>query len=345
MADLDRQVLDRAGDDREHREEHGVAVARDDLGRHRLDRQAELGGDVRLDPRIDVCEGADRARDGAGRDLAACFLQPPPAAGEGGVVPGELEAEGGRLGVDAVAAAEAGGVFVLLGAALQRRQQRIEVGEQQVARLGELQRQAGIEHVGRRHPLMDDAGVRPDMLGEVGEKGDDVVAGLALDRLDALDLEAAALPHRGGGLRRDHADRGLGVAGMGLDLEPQAEPVGRLPDPAHCGSAVAGDHGGLFAGGGLNGAVPAGRCQLFRTRNGGGQAMWLAWMKSVQRTCHPSHSEAEVATVGILSGLLGFLRTRKKFWLAPILLIILIFGGLTVLAKGNAVAPFIYTLF
>ncbi len=108
----------------------------------------ELGGDVRLDPRIDVCEGADRARDGAGRDLAACFLQPPPAAGEGGVVPGELEAEGGRLGVDAVAAAEAGGVFVLLGAALQRRQQRIEVGEQQVARLGELQRQAGVEHVG-----------------------------------------------------------------------------------------------------------------------------------------------------------------------------------------------------
>ena len=40
-----------------------------------------------------------------------------------------------------------------------------------------------------------------------------------------------------------------------------------------------------------------------------------------------------------------FLRERKKFWLAPILILMLVFGGLLVLAKGSAVAPFIYTLF
>ncbi|MDJ0609809.1 MAG: DUF5989 family protein [Kiloniellales bacterium] len=40
-----------------------------------------------------------------------------------------------------------------------------------------------------------------------------------------------------------------------------------------------------------------------------------------------------------------FLRVRKKFWLAPIMLIILLFGGLLVLAQGSAVAPFIYTVF
>ena len=40
-----------------------------------------------------------------------------------------------------------------------------------------------------------------------------------------------------------------------------------------------------------------------------------------------------------------FLRERKKFWLAPILIMMLVFGGLLVLAKGSAVAPFIYTLF
>ena len=40
-----------------------------------------------------------------------------------------------------------------------------------------------------------------------------------------------------------------------------------------------------------------------------------------------------------------FLRARKKFWLAPIMLIILLFGGLLVLAQGSAVAPFIYTVF
>ncbi len=40
-----------------------------------------------------------------------------------------------------------------------------------------------------------------------------------------------------------------------------------------------------------------------------------------------------------------FLRSRKKYWLLPILLVMLIFGALLVLAQGSAVAPFIYTLF
>ena len=40
-----------------------------------------------------------------------------------------------------------------------------------------------------------------------------------------------------------------------------------------------------------------------------------------------------------------FLRTRKKYWLLPILLVMLIVGALLVLAQGSAVAPFIYTLF
>ena len=41
----------------------------------------------------------------------------------------------------------------------------------------------------------------------------------------------------------------------------------------------------------------------------------------------------------------SFLRIRKKFWLVPILVMLLIFGALLVLAQGSAVAPFIYTLF
>ncbi|MDA8919291.1 DUF5989 family protein [Candidatus Pelagibacter sp.] len=40
-----------------------------------------------------------------------------------------------------------------------------------------------------------------------------------------------------------------------------------------------------------------------------------------------------------------FLKFRKKYWLLPILLVLLIFGGLIVLSQGSAVAPFIYTLF
>lgn len=40
-----------------------------------------------------------------------------------------------------------------------------------------------------------------------------------------------------------------------------------------------------------------------------------------------------------------FLKTRKKYWLLPIIITLLLFGGLIVLTSGSAVAPFIYTLF
>ena len=40
-----------------------------------------------------------------------------------------------------------------------------------------------------------------------------------------------------------------------------------------------------------------------------------------------------------------FLKIRKKYWLMPIIVVLVIFGGLIVLSQGSAVAPFIYTLF
>lgn len=40
-----------------------------------------------------------------------------------------------------------------------------------------------------------------------------------------------------------------------------------------------------------------------------------------------------------------FMRVRKKYWMLPIVLMMIVFGGLLVLTKGSAVAPFIYTLF
>jgi hypothetical protein len=41
----------------------------------------------------------------------------------------------------------------------------------------------------------------------------------------------------------------------------------------------------------------------------------------------------------------GFMRERKKFWLAPIIIVMVLLGVLIVVAQGSAVAPFIYTLF
>jgi|TARA_B100000959_G_scaffold2135_1_gene2348 hypothetical protein len=46
-----------------------------------------------------------------------------------------------------------------------------------------------------------------------------------------------------------------------------------------------------------------------------------------------------------LKDLWDFMRVRKKFWLAPIIIVLLLLGLLIVLAEGSAVAPFIYTIF
>ncbi len=41
----------------------------------------------------------------------------------------------------------------------------------------------------------------------------------------------------------------------------------------------------------------------------------------------------------------AFMRTRKKYWLMPVLVVMALMGGLLILTQGSAVAPFIYTLF
>ncbi len=49
--------------------------------------------------------------------------------------------------------------------------------------------------------------------------------------------------------------------------------------------------------------------------------------------------------MSFVSELWTFLRVRKKFWLLPILVMMVVFGGLVVLTQGSAVSPFIYTIF
>ena len=49
--------------------------------------------------------------------------------------------------------------------------------------------------------------------------------------------------------------------------------------------------------------------------------------------------------MGFLAELWAFMRVRKKLWLLPIVLMMVVFGGLLLLAQGSAVAPFVYTVF
>tara|TARA_X000000950_G_C13875940_1_gene644837 strand:- start:1640 stop:1792 length:153 start_codon:yes stop_codon:yes gene_type:complete len=49
--------------------------------------------------------------------------------------------------------------------------------------------------------------------------------------------------------------------------------------------------------------------------------------------------------IELLKELFTFLKERKKLWLAPVVLVMIILGGLLIMAQGSVVAPFIYTLF
>ena len=49
--------------------------------------------------------------------------------------------------------------------------------------------------------------------------------------------------------------------------------------------------------------------------------------------------------MSLIVELWAFIRARRKYWLIPIMLVMLMVGGLIVFAKGSAIAPFIYTLF
>jgi hypothetical protein len=52
-----------------------------------------------------------------------------------------------------------------------------------------------------------------------------------------------------------------------------------------------------------------------------------------------------MSKLSIISELWQFLKVRKKWWLAPIIVLLLILGGLIVLTQGSALAPFIYAIF
>ena len=57
------------------------------------------------------------------------------------------------------------------------------------------------------------------------------------------------------------------------------------------------------------------------------------------------NNKSDEVAMAFLQELWAFLRTRKKYWLFPVIFMIAVFGGLVVLSNGSALAPFIYTLF
>src|SRR5271154_6472074 len=198
-----------------------------------------------FDSRVDVGEGADGAGDRRGRNLLARRDQPRPGARELGIGRSELEAEGGRLGMDAMRAADGRAEFMLEGAALEGSEQRVDVGDEDVARAPELDGEAGVENVRAGHALMNEPRVRSDEFGEMGEEGDDVMLGRLFDLVDPRYVElglVALLSDRLRRLLRNEADLGHRLGRRGLDLKPDAKARLGRPDRGHLGAGIARDH-------------------------------------------------------------------------------------------------------
>ncbi len=67
--------------------------------------------------------------------------------------------------------------------------------------------------------------------------------------------------------------------------------------------------------------------------------------KAKSTSQNPTPNQTKGAVMSIIKELWAFLKERKKFWLFPVIVVMLFLGALIVLAKGSAVAPFIYTIF
>ncbi len=176
--------------------------------------QAEAAADLLFGLRADVAEGADGAGDLADPHLLGGGREAGGVAAQLVVPERQFQAEGDRLGVDAVGAADLDGVFELEGALLQN------LGEF-VQRFRRISSDAPVRHQGLRG--VDDivgrqAVVEPagcfgmpggrHALGDGRGERDDVVPDLALDVLDAVDVEIGVLAEQARGVARNFAHLG-----------------------------------------------------------------------------------------------------------------------------------------
>ncbi len=256
MTNLSGDLVERGAEDGERGDVGGVAVALDDLRGDGDGGEAERGADGGFVLRLEVAEGADGAGELADAKVFGGGVEAGEVALHLGVPEEELEAEGGGLGVDAMSATDDGRVLELEGAGFQGFGEREDAGADERRGFAELEGLRGVYDVGAGEAEVEPAGGffilmrrRVDLLGDGGGEGDDVVADLVLDFVDASDGEVAAGGDGVGGSLGDEAETGEGLGCGGLDREPAAELVFVGPDAAHGRTCVTGDHRGLQVAG------------------------------------------------------------------------------------------------
>ncbi|GBC78241.1 hypothetical protein HRbin08_01728 [bacterium HR08] len=132
VPDLQGDLLHARGDQRQRREEFGVAIARDDLRGDRLRSQSQAAADGLLHLGIEMGERADGARDLPHADLLASAPHALPIPLRLRVPQGELQAEGDRLGMDAMRASDHGRILEFEGATAQDLGQALQARQNQI---------------------------------------------------------------------------------------------------------------------------------------------------------------------------------------------------------------------
>jgi len=154
---------------------------------------------------LEVAEGPDGSRELADAEVSGSGVEAGEVALHFGVPEEKLEAEGRRLGVDSVSAADDRSVFELEGAALEDVAESDDASADDSGGLADLEGLRGVDDVGGGEAVVEPARVLGigDMLGDGGRKGDDVVLDLGLDGIDAFDCEVALVTDSVRGILRD----------------------------------------------------------------------------------------------------------------------------------------------
>jgi hypothetical protein len=161
----------------------------------------------------------------------------------------QLQAEGRRFSVDAVAAADHRRELMFLGPGGDRLAQHLDILDEHAGRLHHLHREGGIPHVAAGQAVVQPpVGGRADVLGDVGRESDDVVVKRALKLLAPLNAERGAgldLPEILPGHQPLGAER---FAGEQFDLQPDFQLALFAPDLPHERARVTLNHGPTVKG-------------------------------------------------------------------------------------------------
>jgi len=186
--------------------------------------------------------GAHRARQLADGDRLARPAHAGDVALDLRVPERQLQPEGRRLGVHAVRPPDHRGVPVLFGARADGRGERLEVLQDEVARLAHLEGERRVDDVRGGQPEVQPPPRLAHALGHRRRERNHVVLCRLLERLDAGDVERGLLADRPRRLRRDDADFGHRLGRGDFYGEPGLVAPLVAPDGPHVRVRIAGDH-------------------------------------------------------------------------------------------------------